>query len=183
MYKASKGGCVIYKKQQGISLIEVMAVMAIAGIFLGLALPSFKTIINRSQQEESAIAFANALAIARSEAVVRGTRVQVSPNSAADAPAGTGAYSGGVWSVSLQNGTPAFPGGDLSPVIKVFQVSPIDKVSTAADADLASAFVFNSDGTLQQTAVVTMCQKGEVSCKQLKVNLVGRTQLATVDAP
>lgn len=169
-------------RQNGFTLIEVMIVMVIIGIFISLAAPVYRTTINNSAREQAAISFVNALALARSEAVARGVQVMVAPNRAVDNPVGTGAYSGGVWSVLLQDLSPAFA-DDPSPVIEVYQVSPIDSVSTAALPDLDSQFIFNPNGTLGQTTSVNFCFDIGGSCSQVRVNLVGRAQIAVVSQP
>ena len=105
----------------------------------------------------------------------------LTPNLATDNPAGTGAFSGGVWSIVLQNLSPAFP-GDPSPVIDTFQASEVDSVSAIAPggADLTTPFVFDSDGTLGQASIVSFCHDGGGLCNQLRISLIGRVQMSKV---
>lgn len=180
--KESKEPMLNSYRQRGFNLIELMIVLVIIGVFMSLAAPAYRAAINNSAREEAAISFVNALALARSEAVARGTRVMVAPNGAADNPVGTGAYSGGVWSVLLQNLSPAFA-GDPSPVIETYQVSQVDSVSTAALPDLDSQFIFSPNGTLNQTASVNFCFDSGGACSQVRINLVGRAQIAVVEQP
>jgi prepilin-type N-terminal cleavage/methylation domain-containing protein len=164
----------------GFTLIELMFVLAIVGIFLGLAVPNFQSTIRSNAREEAAFSLVNALALARSEAITRGQQVMVAPNAPTDSPAGTGTFSGGVWSIVLQDLSPAFPGGDPSPVIDIFQVSKVDSVSAVAPggADLSAPFVFNSDGTLGQSSIVSFCYTNIKTCNQLRISLVGRVQMS-----
>ncbi len=169
--------------EHGFTLLEVLVVVAIVGIFVTLALPSYQSSIRDSSREEAAMAFVNALALARSEAVARGQQIMVAPNAVTDDPAGTGLYAGGVWSVMTQNLTPAFP-GDPSPVIEVYQVSAMDRVSLgAAPANISTNFIFNPDGTLNQTGAIVFCHNADTQCKQVRVSLVGSAQLAKVPKP
>lgn len=169
-------------RTKGFTLIELMLVIALIGVFTALALPSYQASVRSSTREESAISLVNALALARSEAVSRGVQVSVAPNVAADNPPGNGFYRGGVWSVVVENGTPAFP-GDPSPVIEVFQASTVDRVFSAGVADVNTRFVFNPNGTLNQTMALNFCFNGGSSCSQVRINLVGRAQIAQVDNP
>lgn len=172
----------VQSRQSGFTLIELMIVLLIAGVFLGLALPSYQATVRSSSREEAAISFVNALALARSEAVARGRQIMVAPNQAANTPPGNGFYSGGVWSVFTQDLSPAFT-GDPSPIIETYQVTPVDTVSTAAIPNLNTQFVFNANGTLNQTASVNFCFNGDGTCSQVRVNLVGRAQIAQVPHP
>ena len=172
-----------FSKKNGFTLIELIFVVAIIGIFLALAVPSFQATIRDNEKESAAFSLVNALALARSEAVKRGTAVMVAPNLATDDPVGTGVFSGGVWSIVIQDLSPAFPGDpDTTPVIESFQVATVDSVSaiTPGGADLAAPFVFNADGTLGQASVVSFCHDGGGVCNQLRISLVGRVQMSKV---
>lgn len=59
----------------GFSLIELMAGIAIMGIVLGLAMPSFQTWLRNSQIRNAAESITNGLQRARAEAVARNTNI------------------------------------------------------------------------------------------------------------
>jgi type IV fimbrial biogenesis protein FimT len=69
-------------KNQGFTLIELVMTMAIAGILIGIAIPSFKSTIKSSRLTSYANDLVGALNLARSEAVRRGIQVTVSNNGA-----------------------------------------------------------------------------------------------------
>jgi len=61
----------------GFTLIELMVTIAIAGILIGIAIPSFTSIITSNRLTTSANELVTALNFARSEAVKRGQQVVV----------------------------------------------------------------------------------------------------------
>lgn len=62
----------------GFTLIELMITVSILGILLGIGLPSFVTFINNNKITAEANSLIYSLHMARSEAIKRGTDVQVS---------------------------------------------------------------------------------------------------------
>jgi type IV fimbrial biogenesis protein FimT len=62
----------------GFTLIELMITVSILGILLGIGLPSFVTFINNNKITAEANSLIYSLQMARSEAIKRGTDVQVS---------------------------------------------------------------------------------------------------------
>ncbi|MDD2724768.1 MAG: GspH/FimT family pseudopilin [Methylovulum sp.] len=65
------------KTQIGFTLIELMMTLAIASIVVGIATPSFQSMISNSRLTASTNDFVSALSLARSEAVKRSVRVTV----------------------------------------------------------------------------------------------------------
>jgi type IV fimbrial biogenesis protein FimT len=69
------------RRSAGFTLVELMTVMAIAGILAALAGPSFSEMIARQRLRTGAFDLVGDLLLARSEAIKRGVNVTVTPGS------------------------------------------------------------------------------------------------------
>ncbi|GAA0692955.1 hypothetical protein GCM10009104_20230 [Marinobacterium maritimum] len=78
------------KRHQGFSVIEMMVAIAVLSIIVGIGIPSFKSMMDRSRIDAAADDLADGLRYARSEALQRNTKVTLKD-------AGSGFVSG--WSV------------------------------------------------------------------------------------
>lgn len=84
-------------RTKGFTLVEMMVVMLVVGIFLSIATPSFRSLLFNLQIRAQAESMLNGLQLARATAVQRNENVQfVMTNNA-------GSYSPG-WTVQLENG-------------------------------------------------------------------------------
>lgn len=72
--------CIKQARNPGFTLPELMITLAIAGILMAIAIPSFNTTIRSSRLSASANELVSALNLARSEAVKRGQQVVVRQN-------------------------------------------------------------------------------------------------------
>lgn len=68
--------------QRGFTIIELMVTIAILGVLLSLAAPSFSTLIENQRAKSAAADLYASLVRARSEAVKRNTSMTLSPKSA-----------------------------------------------------------------------------------------------------
>lgn len=66
--------------QGGLSLVEVLITLALAGLLLTFAVPSFQSLQARRARDAALAALTNDFALARSEAVKRGHSVTVCPS-------------------------------------------------------------------------------------------------------
>jgi type IV fimbrial biogenesis protein FimT len=68
-------------RQRGFTLIEMMVAIAIVGVLLSIAVPSFQALIYGMRASAEANAVVSAIRFARTEAVKRGTVVSIAPAS------------------------------------------------------------------------------------------------------
>ena len=67
-------------QQSGFTLLELMIVVAVAGVFLAVAIPAFADLITRNRLTAQTNSVLSALYLARSEAVNRGFNIRVLSN-------------------------------------------------------------------------------------------------------
>ena len=78
MHSGSKRGHIkTARRAWGLTLIELMVTMAVAGILLGLAVPNFRGFLTNSRANALTNDLVTAFYLARSEAVKRGVQVTV----------------------------------------------------------------------------------------------------------
>lgn len=80
----------VIKKYKGFTLIELMITIALAGIILTLAVPSFQDTIRNNRLVSQANEFVGALHLARSEAIKRGNQVTICKSDNASSCGGSG---------------------------------------------------------------------------------------------
>lgn len=102
------------RTQRGFNLIELMVVLTLAGIMLGIGIPSFREFMASQRVKNTAFDFAAALMLARSEAVKRNTSVTLE-------------QSGGNW----QNGWNVVAGGAT---ISTKEAQPLVTITTTPAA-------------------------------------------------
>lgn len=90
------------KTQAGFTLLELLTVMAIAGILAAVGIPSLLDMVRSAQLRSSSSQLYDAIILARSEAVKRNVQVDVQPGTTCVNPASsnTAAWTGG-WSVQV----------------------------------------------------------------------------------
>jgi type IV fimbrial biogenesis protein FimT len=71
----------IIRHQNGLTLIEILVTLTIAGILLGIGMPSFSRMMERNRVVTYTNGFIGSLNYARSESIRRGVTVSVCPSS------------------------------------------------------------------------------------------------------
>ena len=134
-------------RQAGFSLIELMIVISIAAILLGLGVPSFQHFVVQGRVTAQTNDFATALNLARSEAVRRGTWVNI------EATNGT-AWDGG-WRVYVDaDRSGDFNAGDTELRVHAAASNNITIRGSANVTDLVS---YRPNGASDQTGVIRVC--------------------------
>jgi type IV fimbrial biogenesis protein FimT len=121
--------------KRGFTLIELMVTIAVLAIVLGIAVPSFQEFAVRNRLAATTNELVSALALARSEAVKRATRVTVA---SAD-------WAGG-WQVFVDTGTVGDPSDDGDP-LRVYQPNANGAPGITPDANFTDYISYLPSGT------------------------------------
>ncbi len=159
----------VTKPQTGFTLIELMVTLLVAALILTVAVPDFRSMMQRNRVAAAANAIVGALAYARSAAVNRGVNVTVCPSTT-----GTGCTSGAGfqqgWIVFTDAGTPGVVDGS-DQVLRVGDPPAVTVVSSGfsnAYITFSSAgFVPAGGGTLK------VCPGGNASGVLINLNAAG----------
>ena len=150
-------------RQRGLTLLELMVTIAIAGILLTIGVPSFQATITRNRISANTNNFITAINLARSEAIKRGTEIRVCKSADGASCTESGNWDQG-WIVYL-------PSSPIE-VIRVFDgLSGNDTLTSAAHV-----VTFNGNGALAQDPVTfnfSLCDSSNER-RQIVINPVGR---------
>lgn len=138
-------------RQTGFTLLELMIVVAIAGIVMAIGVPSFQSITTTNRIAANTNELITALNLARSEAVKRGTDVSVTAS---------GDWDQG-WIVYFNDGT-----DDV--VLRVFESLGGNTTLTSDDA----VVTYTALGALDDTVEFDLNVESENRC--IRINAVGR---------
>jgi type IV fimbrial biogenesis protein FimT len=168
---------------RGLTIIELMIVIAISAILLAVAAPSFRTLIIRSNVESLQDDFANAVITARTEAASRGREIRV----CASLDCASTDWSNGWFIID-----PQLPDDNL---LASFDNNPNYPMSLKTeDGGSVSILAFNAQGYNQDQIryVLSVCEPGaeptiirgvtvEFSGRTLKTEVSGSTNQAVLD--
>ncbi len=158
-------------QQGGFTLIELMITVAIAGILIGVGVPSLRNIMINNRVTSYTNDFMSSLYLARSEAVKRGTRVTMCKSSNGTACAAGGGWQQGWVIFEDTNADGAFAANE---VIQVHEALSANLTLTGAGA--TGAYVsFIENGTAQTTG-------GASQSGTMTVALSGKTRTITLSS-
>lgn len=144
--------------QKGLTLIELMIVVAVIAILVAITVPSFKAQLESSRTQAVMASFITGMAYARSESVKTGVSVHLrSINNSNN-------WSGG-WCVTTKNHCD-------SDYVKSFK--PAGAFSLVGNSGATTRFTFNAQGLLESSSgSVSLCTS-EVEGKKISVTLLGQ---------
>lgn len=152
-----------YRTDQGFTLIELMVTVAVMGILLMIAVPSFKEAVLGSKLGSYANSLVASAHLARSEAIKRGAAVTLCVSSTGTG-CGTGGWEQG-WIVRAMDGT----------VIQRQQALPTGLKVTEGTA--STGLVFNPSGVGATSAKFTVCRAAPTPGgqeREVEITLTGR---------
>jgi type IV fimbrial biogenesis protein FimT len=175
------------EKQDGFSLIELVAVMAIIAILLTVAVPSFTTMMKDNRLSTQTREIVSALNLARSEAIKRGARVTVcKSNDEQNCTAAGNDWSRG-WIIYVDNSDPANDTRDAGdPILRVRgPLSGNNTLTGNVNVDDYISFVANGFSRLSsggmQAGTLTLCDANDNNrARAIVISTTGRIQLNTV---
>ncbi len=153
------------RNQSGFTMIELMVTLLIAVILTTIAIPSFRSMILDNRIVTASNRFLADANLARSEAIKRGTSVEIAPNST------TSGWTGG-WKVRLPSG---------GTVIKV--ADPLTDNVTITGATAAITFGSNGAASAQETLSVCDSNRNGEHGKQIDIALSGRVGTSDTTCP
>jgi type IV fimbrial biogenesis protein FimT len=176
------------KKHGGFTLIELMVTVAILAILLGIAAPSFESVIKSSRMASAVNTFMSDMRFARSEAIRRGGGVVMCRSDAPEnatpscgsgsGPGGNGWVSGWIIFHDLNNDTDYDSGETLLRVQS--KVTSVDSIVQ----NTSKKFQFTGTGRLPYFGSSTTFQFGSspsfsnTQQRVLCVNVAGRARIA-----
>ncbi|CAN5395275.1 N/A [soil metagenome] len=160
----------------GFSMVEMLIVMTIATVLTGLAVPGFSAVIQNQRMSGTVGDFFAAINLTRSEAIHRGTRVDL-------APSGDGSDWAKGWTVFIdENGNQrADPGEKV-----IFTHGPVAKgliINAALTDSKVQYLAYNGFGRTRTNASSQSPQSGTFSfiqgekVRKIKINFLGRPRV------
>lgn len=135
---------------RGFTLIELMVTLAVVGVLIALAAPSFSSLLASNRASSISTELAGAMMFARAEAVKRGVRVTICKSSDTDQATptcSTSATWGDGWLVFTDTGTiGAVDGTDVR--LKVAQPAIRNGSIASSNANFANFLSFDTRGNL-----------------------------------
>lgn len=167
------------RRAQGVTLVELLVVLAVLAVLLGIAAPSFSGLIREHRLATAANGLLQGLLYARAEAIKRSERVTVCVSSSGDACTDEDAWQHG-WVVFVDSDD----SGVLEPGERVLKVAAaqIDRMTIIGNTLVRRYVSYNGEGLTQQVGgglqmgTILLCHDGVG--RRLVINSVGRPRIA-----
>ena len=167
-------------RANGFSLIEMAVTLSIAAILLTVAVPSFRSLIQQQRMTTTVNEFFAALNLARSEAIQRGTRVDL-------VPAGDGTDWAKGWIVFIDKNNDQKPQAGEQ-IIYSHSSAPDGLIIQSVFTDSSAQYLaYNGTGHTRTNTSSQSPQLGTLSftlgqqVRRIKINFAGRPRVCNPD--
>lgn len=139
------------RDHRGFTLIEILVVVAIIGILLMVAVPSFASFISNYRATSGVNEFLQGTILTRNEALKRGRRVVMVPNDASGNPTPNGRWANG-WTIFVDVSSPAsltYTAPPPPPAVGdqlIYRHPALPTSSVTVDGVIGSGEAFSQDG-------------------------------------
>ncbi len=174
-------------KISGFSIIELLVSLAIFSILVGLATPSFITMIQDNRLTLQVNEFMSSLHLARSEAIKRGVRITLcKSNNGADCTH-SGYWSQG-WITFIESDTENATREAGEPILRIHESLAGGNILQDSNNDIddyisyvANGFSRTTGGAVQ-IGILTLCdtRKDNDKARAIRINATGTPQLSSV---
>jgi len=171
------------KSEDGFTLIELMAVIAVLAIILMVAVPSMRGLIHRNQLRTETSRLLSAINLTRSEAISRNTVVSLCPSafSSDGVAVCSRSYSDG-WIVFTNADRDRVVDKDVDEILRVFKGLPAGYSLTnkAGTRDAFEVISYRPDGSSRRNRTLMICPPSgsKIPSWSVVMNIVGRPRVA-----
>lgn len=171
-----------FRAQRGVTLIELMIVLVIAGILMGTAVPSFLGVIRSTKLTNAANDLFASLTLARSEAAKRHERVVLCKSADGTSCASTGGWEQG-WIVFDDANDNGKRENDEQIVSRVDPLPKDMRLSGSLNVSKYVSYAPTGETKLAsgafQAGTITLCNaaSGKEDARQIVLNSVGRPRV------
>ncbi|MEJ1296967.1 MAG: GspH/FimT family pseudopilin [Candidatus Sedimenticola sp. (ex Thyasira tokunagai)] len=148
-------------KSKGMTLVELMVTLAVGGILLAIAVPSYRTMVQNNRLAAGANEFVSSMSLARSEALKR--RADVTVTATDSSVAGNELGKGG-WEVKV--GTT---------ILK--KVSAFSSGITFNSTGNNSSYTYSANGGASGSDTIDLCTGSGETGRQISLSATGRVSI------
>ncbi|MEJ1354759.1 MAG: GspH/FimT family pseudopilin [Candidatus Sedimenticola sp. (ex Thyasira tokunagai)] len=148
-------------KSKGMTLVELMVTLAVGGILLAIAVPSYRTMVQNNRLAAGANEFVSSMSLARSEALKRRADVTVT---ATDSSVAGNEWGKGGWEVKV--GTT---------ILK--KVSAFSSGITFNSTGNNSSYTYSANGGASGSDTIDLCTGSGETGRQISLSATGRVSI------
>lgn len=172
------------RRQQGFTLFELIITLAIAAIVVGLAAPSFSSMVQDNRLSSQSLDFIAALNLARSEAIKRGSQVTLCKSDDGLSCKNAGDWAQG-WIVFLDNDASNSRDTADDSTETILRVHPALAGGNRLTGNnpVQSFIAYTPRGNTSTIGTLALCdpRKDDAKGRAIIINSTGRARVTSVD--